>query len=92
MLVDPRDSKNHRRTLWCVYGPDCFPTVFACQIIPHGDGAAIWGYSVYRGKPGFRTLGRELSGGWIEENDARFFDNQQEALNYLLLLTRPEAP
>lgn len=82
--------------IWCIYGPDCFPTIFCCMINePYGGGRGIWGYSVYKRKPGFRTLGgtvgpTQYSGDWIKDNNAKFFLNQSEALDYLKAITTPK--
>ena len=38
---------------------------------------------------GFRTLGREVVGGWVEEHDAKFFASQDDAFEYLRTLTTP---
>jgi hypothetical protein len=45
------------------------------------------GYSVYRGSPGFRTLGRNLD--WLDNNEAKLFATQDAALEYLRTLTTP---
>lgn len=88
--IDPHLSENHNKVLWCVYGPECFPTMFSCVIKTASHIPAIWGYSVYKRSPGFRTLGREITGGWIEENRAKFFSEQDDALDYLRELTTPK--
>lgn len=87
--VDPHLSAHHNKILWCVYGPDCFPTMFCCVIKTASRNPAIWGYSEYRRSPGFRTLGREITEGWIEEHDAKFFETQNDAFDYLRELTTP---
>jgi hypothetical protein len=87
--IDPHLSINHNKVIWCVYGPYGFPTMFCCVIKTASHIPAIWGYSEYRRSPGFRTLGREITGGWIEEHDAKFFNTQADALAYMGELTTP---
>lgn len=94
-MIDPKEAPLCT-PLWCVYGPDCFPTIFCCMINePVGGGRAIWGYSVYKRAPGFRTLGQmvgptQYSGDWVKEHDAKFFLTQDEALDYIKQLTTPK--
>jgi len=61
---------------------------------PGGFGRAIWGYSVYKRSPGFRTLGQSVNanqfGDWVGQNKAKFFLTQEEALKYLADLTTPK--
>jgi hypothetical protein len=69
-------------TLWGVYGPDCFLTVFCCRVRCYDDGSrAVWGHSTYQGQAGFRTLGTGEA--WASENDLRLFDTRDEALRYV---------
>lgn len=71
--------------LWCVYGPDSFPTVFACKIKNHPtEGRVIWGFSVYRRQKGFRTLGQGVS--WYLDRDAKLFSSKAEAFAYIASL------
>ncbi len=90
MKVDPNSVEYMDIPLWVVYGADCFPSLLLCEItIPTGQKPTIWGYSVYRNKGGFRTLGIQLSD-WIErETNPRFFDNQAEAIELLKKITTP---
>ena len=91
---DPRKPINHGTPLWVVYGHDCFPSLLCCRIkqtaISRGQPEPIiWGYSVYEGEPGFRTLGQRLSV-WMRGNPgARFYRVQKDALAYIAYLTRP---
>jgi hypothetical protein len=74
--------------LWGVYGPDCFPTVFACQMHNYEAGRrAVWGYSVYKGEPGFRTLG--VGASWATQHDLRLFRTRDEAFDYIAALFPP---
>lgn len=97
MKVDYNDPANHGKTLWLVYGHKCFPSILCCQIKASGMGPAIWGFSVYRRSPGFRTLGRVVST-WIEEQKSKysmdmfeFYDVHEEAINRLRDITTPGA-
>lgn len=75
--------------LWAVYGPDCFPTMFCCKVLDHDTcGLTLWGYSIYRRQPGFRTLGVDLRE-WTAENKAKFFARQDDALAHLGKITTP---
>lgn len=68
--------------IWCVYGPECFPTVFACMIKDHPQcGRVIWGYSVYRRAKGFRTLGQGVE--WMHRNDGKLFVSYEDASRYI---------
>jgi hypothetical protein len=87
--IDPWDSQYHYRPIWCVYGPDSFPTVFCCQLTHSCGSLNVWGYSVYRRSPGFRTVGRELAG-WVAEKGAVFFAEQSGALAHIAKLTTPK--
>jgi len=74
--------------LWCVYGHQFWPTMICCRIRDYPDGSrAMWGYSVYRRKPGFRTLGVGIE--WADEHDCKFFVNQGDALAHIAMRTLP---
>lgn len=81
--------------LWGVYGPDCFPTVFACKLKDYPDAhRAIWGYSVYEGEPGYRTLGVDVDKGsvWPRDRNLRLFRYRQQAFDYIAsLFPEPDA-
>lgn len=71
-------------TLWGVYGSDCFPTVFACRLKDYDHNLpprAIWGFSIYEGKPGFRTLG--VGREWADEHRLRLFSTREDAFAYI---------
>lgn len=80
------------KPLWCVYGPDCFPTVFCFKLHDSGQyGITIWGYSVWKRQPGFRTLGQNLLK-WDEKtNKPKYFTKQEDATAYLVKITTPKA-
>jgi hypothetical protein len=96
MMVDLMLPVNHNRTLWCVHGFDCFPEIFCCMIRPHAEyGPIIWGYSVYEGEPGFRTLGMNVNT-WMQELRVKFgcdlfefYDDHAEAIARITQLTTP---
>lgn len=85
--IDLNDQNNWEKPLFVVYGPDSFPTMFCCKICvrptyPNGK-PCIWGFSVWRRVPGFRTLGVELEG-WLDAHpNARFYLTQDEAFEDL---------
>lgn len=71
--------------LWGVYGPDSFPSVFACKILEHpGQGRVLWGFSIYRRSPGFRTLG--VSSLWAEQHGLHLFRTQAGAFAFIASL------
>lgn len=86
--INPADIDYRDKPLWCVYGPACFPTMICCKVNDASGKLAIWGYSVYRRSPGFRTLGRYLNQ-WTAENNAVFFADQNHALDFLKKITWP---
>lgn len=95
MPVDaPRETKHGETTwedapadvtLWGVYGPDCFPTVFACRMHDYfWHGRAIWGFSNYEGQRGFRTLGAAKA--WADKNRLRLFLTRMAAFEHVASL------
>jgi len=97
MKIDPHDPVNHNIPLWCVYGSKCAPQFMCCRLKqdPFDGRVTIWGFSVYNGVPGFRTLGRDLQG-WASEFRQKFgldmfefYSDQDEALDRMRLLTDP---
>lgn len=92
-FIDPLDTNNHNIVLWCVSGADSFPTIFCCKISPSSQNSnvfVIWGYSVYRRSPGFRTLGQRLDQDWIADHQAKFFNDETNAVNYITKLITPK--
>lgn len=84
MVVDPFDSKYDNTLLWCVRGTadiaiyiDCVMINYDSQINP-----VVWGYSVYRRSPGFRTLGISLHRLKDQHSCCMFFDNRDDAIVY----------
>ena len=98
LCYNPAHPHHHNQTLWCVYGFESFPEIICCKIVPHPEfRPIIWGYSVYRGVPGFRTLGQNVIN-WQRGLEERFghtmfefYTTQEEALERLRELTTPAA-
>ena len=100
MTLDLHDAENHGRHVWAVYGPECAPSIICATLraytsthglLPVGQPGAvvcIWGWSVYRRKGGFRTLGVDAEK-WKAEHDATFYASQETALARLRHLTTP---
>lgn len=103
LTLDPLDPKNHGKPLWVVYGHECMPSLMCCKLrataadystLPIGEtgtAVVIWGYSVWEGVPGFRTLGSDLSK-WAAHSSygPLFFASQEPALDELRRVTTPE--
>lgn len=88
--IEPTSRKYWDTPLWVVYGHDCFPTMFCCKVLNHAScGLTIWGYSVYRRQPGFRTLGQDLLEWRNEVEKPKFFARQEDALAHLGKITTP---
>lgn len=79
--------------LWCVYGAKSFPSIIVCKILKDPKyGLIIWGYSIYKRQPGFRTLGQRLSD-WLASEyheNAFFFEKQVDAIAYINELVTPK--
>lgn len=69
-------------TLWGVYGSDCAPTIFAFQLNDGtAFGRAMWGFSIYKRKPGFRTFGTSKK--WAEEHGLKIFLSPAAAFSHI---------
>ncbi len=89
MKVDPFNAENHDKPLWVVYGHDAFPSLLCCKLVSRAEGVVIWGFSIYKRSPGFRTLGLNVQE-WMSRFDkVKFYDDHDEALAYLKKLTSP---
>lgn len=94
--VDPYLPENQNKALWIISGYTCFPDMLCAKVSTSTGEPVIWGYSVYKNSPGFRTLGIDLPT-WIAKNHAAsggkhppaFFDDQALALEYIGKLTFP---
>lgn len=88
--INPLDPAYHDRPLWVVYGGQGYQ-LLCCKVNNHPTcGLIIWGYSVYKRKPGFRTLGIKLTEWVARERETMFFANQIDALEVLADLTAPK--
>lgn len=99
--IDPKDIKPGTPH-WCVFGPSSFPKIICFTLhfwetndskYKHLEGYNIWGYSVYRKKPGFRTIGKNFND-WIREQQLNgdmpvFFGNIDHATEYLKSILTP---
>lgn len=94
MQVDPHDPANHGKPLWVVYGSTAFPSILCCRLRINDGHATMWGYSVWRRSPGFRTMGTYVKN-WIASLEAKredlyeFYDDQEEALDRLRKILTP---
>lgn len=79
------------RPVWIVYGEKAFPRLICAKInIPPTDGRlCVWGYSVWRRQPGFRTLGTRLETWAAEHGVCEMYANQDDALDRLRSMTTP---
>jgi len=97
MLVDYKDESCHDKPLWLIYGHDSFPSILCCKLNLKLHGyTVIWGYSIYRRSPGFRTLGQAVDT-WINKGKSthgyslyEFYDNHDEAIERIRALTTPK--
>lgn len=65
--------------------------MLCCIVRDHPTcGLTIWGYSVYRRSPGFRTLGLSLKEWRKEVESPKFFEHQVHALSHLADITTPK--
>lgn len=87
--IDPLDPLYLNVPLWCVYGYDCFPKIIACALTYNGA-VNIWGYSVYRRQPGYRTLGQNVVT-WMKGHQmVKFFAKQEDAIMFINKLVTPK--
>jgi hypothetical protein len=77
--INPTDSAHHNTPLWAVYDWNG-PAVLACRVNTLQGKATIWGYSVWKRQPGYRTLGVNLSDWRSTARNPVFFDKQSEAI------------
>lgn len=87
--IDPLDMQFHDIPLWCVYGYDCFPEIMACKLNYNG-GLNIWGYSVYKRQPGYRTLGQDVQKWMKRYIMVKFFAKQEDAIMFISNLVTPK--
>lgn len=91
MLVDPLQPENFGKPLWNIHGHKAFPAILCCKISNQTEfGPTIWGFSIWKRSPGFRTLGINVST-WAKGKElCEFYDSQEEALDRLRVLTTPK--
>ena len=85
--IDPFDPQHWDKPLFVVYGSSAFPSLLCCKVLHRASyldkDPCIWGFSIWRRSPGFRTLGIKLKT-WVErEIDPRFYLSQEEAFEVL---------
>lgn len=101
MLVNPKDPKYKNMKLWCVYGYRSSPKIFCCMILHHFGYldpksripiAIIWRYDIWGNRhlyvpsePVDEFLKKETEG----DRHLAFYDNQNEALDYIRRITDP---
>jgi hypothetical protein len=86
MKVDPTLFENQEVPLWAVIQGarvECL-MVNLCQGKP-----TVWGYSVWRRAPGFRTLGIGLDEYVQRNGSVEFYADQQHALDVIAVATTP---
>lgn len=101
--VDPNDPAYHGRPLWVIHGHECAPGIMCVMLRAYTAGldllpvgqigeVCIWGYSVYAGSLGFRTLGVKLTT-WTKRSTIGplFYVTLEDALFELRRLLTPAA-
>lgn len=90
---DVKPLEHIDETMWAVYGPESFPSLICCRVLNHPTcGPTIWGYSVYRRQPGFRTLGQDLKIWEMSHDWVYFFNDHDKALAFMKIITTPRNP
>jgi hypothetical protein len=97
MRVFADDAGCHNKPLWFVYGVNCFPSIICCTLKKSDDDKIIlWGFSIYKRSPGFRTLGVEVNT-WVKRQKDlfghelfEFYDDHEQALDRIRKLTTPK--
>lgn len=88
--IDPNAPESAGKVLWCVYGHTFWPQLLCCKLHDYEGDRNIWGYSIWKNKPGFRTLGQRLATWYASHDLCLFFDDQQLALDYLKKISTPK--
>lgn len=90
--IDPNDPVNLNRTLWCVHGHKAHPAIHCLRIKASQNmkGHFVWGYSVWKGEPGFRTLGVSVEKFHENKDLHLYFPEKQDALEYLSIILDPK--
>jgi hypothetical protein len=101
--MDINDPINHGKPLWVVCGRNGDSSIYCVKLLAYdsnyvllpighrGDHVCIWGYSVYKGKPGFRTLGIKVEE-WADRFSKApiFYDSLEEAIKKVTKLLTPK--
>ncbi len=96
MKIDTADPTSHGKELWIVHDAHHWPIPFRAKLLAYsakhellhvgtaGPNVAIWGFSVYRRSPGFRTLGINVEE-WAKHSsfEPLFFTTEAEALEWI---------
>jgi len=98
-VIEPSDARWHNKPLWVVFGHQNEPSILPCvlraydedhRMLPDGrpGTVVIWGYSVWRQRPGYRTYGLDLST-WVQRSELEpvFFDSHDDAIERIRSLT-----
>ena len=97
--IDLNDLKHYSRPLWCVFVHSFEPSIIPCilraysvqhVLLPPGQPGrvVVWGYSIWRRKPGYRTYGVSLLEFSKRHSlEPMFFDSQDEAIEQIRKLT-----
>lgn len=99
VAIDPDDPVNHGRTLWCVHGSKHCPALMAVKLLAYTSDHVrlpvgrpgvvhVWGFSVWRRQPGFRTLGIRFDEWAKDFKICSLFLTQCEALKEVARLTK----
>lgn len=95
MVVDIENPDAVDRLLWYVRGREPSSVYIDAVIVRHERGywASVWGYSVHRRSPGFRTLGlcprHHQAEGWV--GFWNVFDDREEAIAFYLSKNKCDA-
>ena len=92
IAIDPTNSQYFDKILWCLHGYDSHPSINCVKIEVSSNGSEpiVWGYSEWRNEPGFRTLGQSLSNFKGLKKLFLFFENKEDALEYLSIILEPK--
>ena len=88
-VISAYDPEHRATPLWVIFGHvnEACPRVI-CVLV--SDGApTVWGYSIWKRSPGFRTLGISLDSFIERHRDCIFFARKEDALAKLSELMTP---
>ena len=89
--IEPTNQEYWNIPLWCVHGHKSHPSIHCLMIVSCRDGSInVWGYSVYKRAPGFRTLGMSLEAFAKDKTICYYFSTKQAALDYLSDILEPK--